>query len=141
MQRGTSSLYARPSAQPSWTWVRRTAGICLALYAALLIFFSLESTAGPTVSMSDKWLHFLAYGGLAGLMAMSWPRMPLKYVFLTGAVLGAGLEIGQGMMGRGRTASIADQIANMCGLLIFILGWMGTVKLWMKYQSRQSRRR
>ncbi len=75
------------------------------------------------MSLHDKLLHYVTYGGLTGLIGLAFPRLSLLYIFWIGSGLGAVLEIGQGLMGQGRTPSWADQAANMAGVITAILVW------------------
>jgi VanZ family protein len=63
----------------------------------------------------DKVKHFVAYGSLAGAMMLGWARVPVWRIVLLAALFGVGMEIAQGLGGLGRTASVADGIANLVG--------------------------
>jgi len=76
----------------------------------------------PRLLGSDKIEHLLAFMTLALLARMGWPRQP---VWALGIILlgyGLGLEVVQAMEWVGRTASMADVVADFIGLVIgFVL--------------------
>lgn len=90
----------------------------------------------PTVpspaEMSDKILHFIAYGGLTALAAAAWPRLGLFWLLLCASAVGALLELAQGCLGIGRTASFGDQLANMGGAALALLIWICLATLYNK---------
>lgn len=82
----------------------------------IILFMSLR----PAVSMGsvphiDKVMHFGAYAVLAGLARLGWPKLWGGWIFLFFAVLGIGIEIAQHLMSVGRTGSLGDTLANLCG--------------------------
>ena len=86
----------------------------------------------PSLSMggiphTDKVLHFLAYGVLAGLARLGWLKTWGGWIFIGMSVFGISIEIGQYMMALGRTGSLADAVANCAGaalpLLLFHFIW------------------
>ena len=81
------------------------------------------STGIVTLNHGDKLLHFLAYGLLATLLRLGWPRSWGGTLLLVSVGFGIIVEILQGTMSLGRTASIADAIANTVGAItaLFIL--------------------
>ena len=92
---------------------------CLAII--VLIVMSLRpslSTGG--VPNGDKVLHFLAYGFLAGLARLGWPKLWGGWIVFGLITLGWLMELGQHMMNQGRTASFADGIANSMGVLLVV---------------------
>lgn len=102
---------------------------CLTLAAlAVILIMSLKPSVsiGPIANM-DKLLHFGAYGILAGLARLGWPKLWGGWIFLGLAMFGCGIEVAQETMNLGRTGSIADIIANLLGtafpLLIFHAVW------------------
>lgn len=93
-------------------------GLCL------IIWKSLETTSSTQIIVHfDKFLHFGAYAVLcfAALLARLFKR-PIMAVLLVIAI-GLSLEILQGVMGIGRTASFADFAANSCGAIMSFLVW------------------
>ena len=86
----------------------------------------------PSVSMGsvphmDKLVHLGAYGFLAGLIRLGWPKLWGGLIFLALAIFGIGIELAQHFMAVGRTGSLADTLANMLGaalaLIIFHIFW------------------
>lgn len=98
-----------------------------ALFAALAIFIlwkSLEPFYGqPGSHYIDKVQHFMAYFILSGFALLS--RSPLRPLRLLLAILvfSAMIEILQGAMNMGRTASFADFVANLAGILAAWACW------------------
>lgn len=116
--------FIRPTDQLRWKAVRGLALIALVAYVCILIHFSLKSAGYMSENTQDKLLHYVIYGGLAGLIGLVFPRAPLWKIFVYTSALGGTLEIQQGMMGQGRMASWADQAANMAGILTAVLVWV-----------------
>lgn len=86
----------------------------------LVIWGSLTTLMRPPLdlglSFQDLIVHFVAYGGLAGMAAMALkPRGPVIWAVLGLIVMGAGLEILQSFTGRER--DIFDAVANSIGAL------------------------
>lgn len=86
----------------------------------------------PAVDMGgpahmDKVVHLGAYGVLAGLARLGWPKLWDGSIFLGLALFGIGIEIAQHLMPLGRTGSFADTGANLLGaalaLIFFHLFW------------------
>jgi len=80
----------------------------------------------PSVSVGDvphidKLLHLAAYGVLAGLVRLGWPKLWGGWIFLGLALFGGGIEIAQHLMALGRTGSIADLIANVLGAALVLI--------------------
>ena len=61
---------------------------------------------------------FLAFGVLAFLARLSWPRLPYWSLALGLTGFGVMIELVQGVSGWGRTASVADVIADLVGLAL-----------------------
>lgn len=111
--------FHRPT-HPLWVMISK---IGLVVAVALLAYFSLIPSDSIGISASDKIMHFVAYGLIAGAAAAAFPKTKLLRVFLFAAGLGALLEGAQHIAGTGRTASIVDQIANMGGAALAIVVW------------------
>ena len=94
----------------------------------------------PTVpspaEVSDKILHFIAYGGLTALAAAAWPRLALLWLLLGVSAVGALLELMQGLLSIGRTASFGDQLANMSGAALALLIWVCLAALYSKLRRQ-----
>jgi VanZ family protein len=74
----------------------------------------------PAVDMGgpahiDKVAHLGAYGVLAGLARLGWPKLWGGSIFLGLALFGIGIEIAQHLMPLGRTGSLADTATNLLG--------------------------
>lgn len=69
----------------------------------------------------DKWLHFAAYLGLSLLLGLSWSRIKksgLLVIMGIAAVVGAGLEVIQGLALPFRTFSWYDLLSNLAGAVL-----------------------
>ena len=122
----------RPTAHPQARRWRRFAFIALGLYLLLLAYFSLVPAVPSPAGVSDKILHFIAYGGLTALAAAAWPRLGLFWLFLSASTVGALLELAQGFFDIGRTAAFGDQLANMSGAALALLIWVCLATLYNK---------
>ena len=87
---------------------------------AVIILSLRPNLPSVEVSNSDKVMHFLAYGVLAGLTRLGWPRFWGGLIVIGFIGLGIGLEFGQHLMAQGRTASIADALANSAGAILAV---------------------
>ena len=87
---------------------------------AVIILSLRPSLPSIEVPNSDKLMHFLAYGVLAGLTRLGWPRLWGGLIVIGFILLGVGLELGQYLMAQGRTASIADALANSVGAILAV---------------------
>ncbi len=130
----TALDFTRPTAR--YNGLRKGFVGLLLVYCALLAYLSLVSTVPGSVDMSDKLMHFLAYGGLTGLMGLAFPKAGLWRIFLIASLTGVSLEFAQGMAGTGRMASPADQIANMGGAALAVLCWLALVFIMSKLKAR-----
>ena len=111
----------RPSRDP-WTLGFR---ILFALGLFVLTFEGLTpSHSTVTPIFFDKVMHFGAFFILAGLWMLAAPRLPLKHILWVLTVYGGAIELLQGLMGWGRTASFFDGIANLLGVLAAIGLWV-----------------
>ena len=115
--------FSRPTAHPRAQFFKRAAIAGLGLYLLLLAYLSLVPVVPGAQEVSDKVLHFIAYGGLTGLLAAALPRASLMSIFIGVSLVGALLEVSQGLLNLGRMASFADQLANMGGALVALLIW------------------
>ena len=92
--------------------------LCAVLIGLAIVYLSLDAPGDRAAPLHvDKVKHFVAYGSLAGATVLGWPRANLWRIVALAALLGAALEVAQGMGGLGRTASVADGVANLAGAL------------------------
>ena len=56
----------------SWRWSHVSTAAVLVYWAAMLLGTHLPGPAVPSTPYSDKTLHFVAYAGLAFLLAWAW---------------------------------------------------------------------
>ncbi|GLQ20693.1 VanZ family protein [Algimonas porphyrae] len=97
-------------------WVFRILAVAV---ATVILVLSLQPFTGSLgVNHADKVQHLLAYGLLAGLMALGWPRCRPVWIVAIAALFGLGVELAQGVMSQGRTASGLDALANLIGALL-----------------------
>ncbi len=95
---------------------RRAALVLFWPALALVIWGELSPSAGDPLGIWDKALHFTAYFGLAGLATVAFNGGRRAIWAATGlALLGAALEIVQGMVGR--DMSLYDEVANILGVM------------------------
>lgn len=90
------------------------------LVLVLIMILGLSLLPGsdlPTVNANDKLNHFLAYSVLAALAGLA--RLPVSLVALASllVIYGVSLEVAQGLMPYGRSASWLDALANTAGVL------------------------
>ncbi|TWU11403.1 VanZ like family protein [Symmachiella macrocystis] len=111
------------------TWIRI---VLIVYWSALFIGTHAPTVPSGVAEVSDKLLHYLAYGGLAFLLAMDQnARGPLTWrrrgqIFAVVAVYAALDELLQ--IPVGRTADIRDWVADILGALCglgghFLFGW------------------
>lgn len=86
----------------------------------------------PAQDFDDKLGHFIAYGALSGLAVLGRHHVPMVGVIVMVIGYGLLLEVLQGIMPFGRTASWLDALANITGTA---LGCWGAV-LVSKYLKR-----
>lgn len=91
---------------------------CLAFACVIAIVHqSLQPGSGfPPTSHTDKLYHAGAYGILAVWTVLGWPFGRSLYIFLGLTLLGGTVELAQGVMDIGRTASWLDALANAVGI-------------------------
>ncbi|WP_439636292.1 hypothetical protein [Oceanicaulis sp.] len=78
----------------------------------------------PTLFGEDKLKHMGAFLVLTLLARASWPAWPLWRLALGLTAFGVAIELAQGLSGWGRTASLADLVADLIGI------GLGFVWLW-----------
>lgn len=102
------------------------AGLYLLLPAIALVSWGELSPNGAALELDvwDKYLHFIAYFGLAGLICLALNGQRLVFsATLALMVFGGVLEILQGFTGR--DPSFWDELANMLGCAVGAgTGWL-----------------
>lgn len=71
----------------------------------------------PAQNLNDKLNHFIAYGVLSFLALLGRHKVSLMWVIVAAIGYGVALEVLQGAMPYGRSASWLDAIANTGGVL------------------------
>ena len=104
-------------------WATQAARSGLIAALALITWTSLAPAPDIlSVSHVDKVLHLLAYGSVAGLAVIAKPferpTVAVMFAVLLASAWGGGVEVLQGAMPLGRTASLGDAIANVAGACI-----------------------
>lgn len=93
----------------------------MGIYSLFLIWVSLRPAGtGGSIPHLDKVLHLIVYALLAGGIAIAWPKLSRFHIYWGCIVFGAALEIAQGLMAAGRTASLWDGLANSLGAALGI---------------------
>ena len=111
--------------RPGNKWVIAAGWIVFAFSFLIITMFSVQPVSAPSSQFQlDKILHALAYASLTFGMIFAWPKRSLVLIFTGAFVLGALLEIYQGTLGVGRTASIYDALANGVGSALVIGLWV-----------------
>ena len=86
------------------------------LVALAIVFLSVKSIGVPSETLhADKINHFIAYAVLTGFIAMGWPKLRALSLVIIAFLFGLTLELIQGVMDFGRTASFLDALANLAG--------------------------
>ena len=103
--------------------VRRSVfgAVCLAVFTIAL----LPGEPGePSLIGWDKLSHIMAFIVLTVLLRAAWPAMTRRTGALGLLTYGLAIELGQSLTGWGRTASLADLVADLVGIgLGFVLLW------------------
>ena len=117
----------------------RLASSALAILLAgfILVQSLTEAHTSLTVSNMDKVIHLLAYFVLGAATLPALPRLRPLLVWALLSLFGGGIEIMQGMMNLGRTASFFDGLANASGAFLAVLFWLGLS--WALSSFRQTR--
>ena len=88
-------------------------------YSLFIIWASLRPTGtGNIVPHLDKLIHLVVYGLLGATIALAWPKFSKLKIFWGCVGFGAALELAQGFMAVGRSASFFDSLANSLGAAI-----------------------
>ena len=104
---------------------------------AVIITTSLErNTPSFTHDMNDKVLHFLGYTSLALWFGALARRSRYVVVGVLLILLGAVIELAQGLMGMGRTADWRDLLANSLGVVFGLAVCYAGLGMWMVWVER-----
>lgn len=112
--------------------------LLLLIATGVILFLTLmppNEIGDHSIYQYDKLGHFMMFFGwtlLFGLISFSLRgvnRTPIIAIFFIGSLFGVGIEIAQGLMPHGRTASLYDAIAD-------ILGSMSAALLLLYIRSR-----
>jgi len=105
----------------------------LAYFAAILAVTVLSLIPQPQLDApdgTDKALHLLAYGVIAGCGGLGFARWDHRIFAGTTAIgIGVFLEVAQGAWA-GRNGSVADALSNMAGVALGLIVAYGVLKLW-----------
>lgn len=95
----------------------------------------------PSMAVSDKFEHLVAYTALAIWFGGLLDRR--SYVYLAAGLLlvGGAIEIAQDLMGLGRTAEARDFFAGGLGVLIGLGACLAGLRHWVSWIERWTRRR
>lgn len=105
-------------------------------YALFIVWASLRPAGtGGAIPHMDKVLHLSVYALLSLALALAWPKLPKFWIFWSCLVFGLVLELGQGLMGSGRTASFWDAAANSLGAAIGLYAVILLSQLIAKWQN------
>ncbi|KQY30266.1 antibiotic resistance protein VanZ [Caulobacter sp. Root487D2Y] len=92
------------------------AGVLTAAVLMLGPWPGLEQVFG----LSDKAAHAIAFGGLAAVSFLAFPRMRRNDLAVAAVLLGASVEVAQ-LFTADRSASLADLLADTAGVGVFYL--------------------
>lgn len=88
----------------------------VAAYGLFIVWASLRPAGtGGAIPHLDKLFHLLVYALLAASFVLAWPKLPKLRIFWGCVFFGAVMELAQGLIGSGRTASLWDGAANSLG--------------------------
>lgn len=107
-------------------------GASVVIFAIALLPAQFEN---PALFGEDKLKHMGAFLVLTLLVRASWPSWPRWRLALGLAAFGAGIELAQGLSGWGRTASLADLIADLIGIALGFAACRGLAKLRRKQNT------
>ncbi|MCC6789897.1 MAG: hypothetical protein IT547_18880 [Hyphomonadaceae bacterium] len=91
------------------------------LYAAFA-----PSPDAPDILLWDKAAHFAAFFTLAILAALSFPRAPLLVIGVALSVLGAAIEIIQGLPAVHRDRDVVDWLVDTAAVILAL--WPGPLR-------------
>ncbi len=98
---------------------RRAAGGLAGVFAlVILIACLLPGEDLPSMKITDKTQHFIAYAGLMGPLGIAFGRAHLVRATLMAMLYGGAVEVAQAIVPTGRSASWLDAGANGLGALL-----------------------
>ena len=104
-------------------WVQLISPAARGLTVAYGIYLTVialgPAPTGPEIPHLDKIMHAIAWGGLAFVAALGWPRS-LRGPLLLAAGHGALIEVLQGTVVQGRSAEFADFLADLFGAVMVV---------------------
>lgn len=127
-----------PGLRYRWLWL--SLGIAMVLVIAVVCLMPMSQL--PSVSVSDKLEHLLAFGALAFWFGSIVVRRDLPWVGVAAVAFGGLIEIAQSMMGLGRQAEILDLVADAVGVLLglaLVLTPLGRWASWFEARITRAR--
>jgi len=115
VQKMSASEFSLPAS------LRYSLQFCVGAYTLFIVWASLRP-AGTV----------LVYAALAFGVSLAWPRLPKIRVFWLCALFGAALEVAQGLLTAGRTASGWDAVANSFGTALGVLVAIGLSRIFAR---------
>ncbi len=91
----------------------------LAILIPLILMIGPFGAAEASTGISDKIGHIIAFGVIAGALAVLTPRWTLGRIALAALAIGVGVEIVQGIVGR--DADVMDVAADIVGISLACL--------------------
>ena len=107
----------KPILLPTLRYPRAWFCLGLLMAACITVVSLVPAEKLPSVGVSDKLEHALAYLLLGFWFASVIARWDYVYLVLALLALGGGIEIAQGLMGVGRQADWRDLLADGIGIL------------------------
>lgn len=105
-------------------------------YSVFVVWASLRPAGtGGAIPHLDKVLHLVVYALLGVGLALAWPKLSKFRLFWGCVFFGVAMELAQGMMGSGRTASFWDGVANSLGAAIGLYAVFLLSRLFAKPQK------
>lgn len=117
--------------QLKWLWL----SIAVALTVLMIVGSLSPAPTGVEFKISDKLIHFLAYGILAGWYGALFSRVHYGWIFIGLFALGLSLEYAQTLTGR--DFDLYDQVANTLGIMVALcLCYFGCRHLLVGFERR-----
>lgn len=104
-----------------------------ALVIAVAVVCLVPNEELPEVGVSDKSGHVLAFGALALWFGSIVVRRALPGIAICLLAFGAAIEVAQGLMGLGRSAELADFIADALGVAAGLLLCFTPLSRWPQW--------